>query len=99
MEQDVARSEAPAERRCDFGHLPNFLTRRALHAKLKPELTGPSFNNWLARARAKWGFPDPVSLSPRSVAWDEQAVLRWISSRPRGGRFDGRRRTSPPEAA
>jgi hypothetical protein len=71
--------------------LPNFLPRRTLHQRLKPNLVPRAFDNWLARAMAKSGFPAPVRLGARSVAWDEQAVLRWIQSRPRGGIFDGKR--------
>ncbi len=27
-------------------------------------------------------FPAPVSISPRSVAWDSEAVDKWLASRP-----------------
>jgi len=65
-----------------------------LHQRLKPHLNVRSFDNWIARAIAKEGFPQPVRLGARSVAWSELAVVEWIASRPRGGKFDGRRRGS-----
>lgn len=74
--------------------LPTFLSRKALHARLKPELTPDSFNNWLARASARWGFPAPVRFGARGVTWNEREVLAWIEARPRGGTFAGRRRTN-----
>jgi hypothetical protein len=80
MEQDASRSPL----------LPNFLPRRTLHERLKPNLTPRAFDNWLARAIAKRGFPPPVRLGDRSVSWDERAVVGWIESRPHGGVFGGR---------
>jgi hypothetical protein len=79
--------------------LPTFLSRRALHAKLKPELTSGSFSNWLARATTRWGFPEPVRFGERSVSWNEREVIDWLANRPRGGRFDGRRARRSGEAA
>ena len=79
--------------------LPNFLPRATLHQRLKPNLTPRAFDNWLARATAKAGFPPAVRLGARSVGWAEPAVVEWVNSRPRGGRFDGKRDPARGEAA
>lgn len=81
MEHDTCRAHT----------VPTFLSRKALHARLKPELKPLSFANWLGRAVAKWGFPEPVRFGARGVSWREDEVIAWLDSRPRGGRFDGRR--------
>lgn len=31
------------------------------------------------------GFPRPLALSPRSRAWREDQILKWLEDRPTGG--------------
>jgi predicted DNA-binding transcriptional regulator AlpA len=71
--------------------LPRFLSRRILHEHLRPGLSARAFDNWLLKATRLWGFPQPVRLGARSVAWSDVDVAAWVASRPRGGRFDGKR--------
>lgn len=35
----------------------------------------------LKRAMEQHGFPQPIRLSTRSVAWDEMAVAAWLQQR------------------
>jgi hypothetical protein len=58
-----------------------------------------SFANWIFRAMKDYGFPQPVRVGLRSVAWSVPEVQVWLASRPRGGTFAGRRTKPAPEAA
>lgn len=79
--------------------VPNFLPREELRRRLRPGLNALAFSNWLQRAMTHWGFPKPTRLGARSVAWCELEVAAWLAERPKGGRFDGKRRASTPGAA
>ena len=48
-------------------------------------LTGLSGPSALKRAIAEAGFPRPVRLTARSIAWRLSAVVEWIGSRPEVG--------------
>jgi hypothetical protein len=73
--------------------LPALLTSSALHQRLHPDLTLGSWRNWLKLAIKKHAFPAGVRVGDRAVLWREDEVLAWLEGRPRGGRFDGRRRS------
>jgi len=80
--------------------LPPLLSADALRQRLRPELSPGSWRNWLWRAISEWGFPKAVRIGERTCAWREDEVMRWLESRERGGRFDGRRKATPsPEAS
>jgi hypothetical protein len=68
--------------------------RFQLHASIKPEMTPATFANWLHRAMRQHGFPQPVRTGKRSCAWIVSEVQGWLTARPRGGTFDGRRRAA-----
>jgi hypothetical protein len=74
--------------------LPSLFSSSALRQRLQPGLALGSWRNWLKQAIRKHGFPAGVRIGDRAVAWREDEVLAWLESRPRGGRFDGRRRRS-----
>jgi predicted DNA-binding transcriptional regulator AlpA len=67
------------------------LTRERLRITLRPEMTRPSFNNWLQRSTANLGFPLPIRVGRRAAAWRLSEVRAWIEGRERGGAFLGRR--------
>lgn len=48
-------------------------------------LTGLSGPSALKRAIAEAGFPKPVRLTARSIAWRQSAVVEWIGTRPEVG--------------
>lgn len=73
--------------------LPRLLSREELHACLRPRLLAQSFVNWLWKATHRHGFPRPLLLAGRSVAWREDEVRAWVESRPRSHRDNGPRRT------
>ena len=79
--------------------VPVLLNVEALRQRLKPHLKPTTFHNWLNRASAHYGFPQGLRLGERTRAWREDEVMAWLESRERGGRFDGRRATSSPQAA
>ena len=51
-------------------------------------ITGLSCASSLKRAIAEAGFPRPVRLTARSIAWRQSAVFEWIESRPEVGAED-----------
>jgi predicted DNA-binding transcriptional regulator AlpA len=67
------------------------LDRAQLHAALKPGMGKASFDNWLARSMRELGFPEPIRTGQRSCSWVLSEVQAWLASRPRKGRFDGKR--------
>jgi hypothetical protein len=73
--------------------LSTLLTSEALHQRLHPDLTVGSWRNWLKLAIKGRAFPEGIRVGDRAVLWSEAEVISWLESRPRGGRFDGRRRT------
>jgi hypothetical protein len=78
--------------------LPALLTAESLRQRLKPTLKPGSWRNWLWRAITEQSFPLGVRIGKRTCAWREDEVLAWLEACERGGRFDGRRRESRPEA-
>lgn len=48
-------------------------------------LTGLSGPSALKRAIAEAGFPKPVRLTARSIAWRLSGVVEWIGTRPEVG--------------
>jgi predicted DNA-binding transcriptional regulator AlpA len=71
--------------------LPVLLVSESLRLRLHPEMKTRSWKNWLWNAIKNHGFPKGLRLGARAVSWREDEVLRWVESRVRGGRFDGRR--------
>jgi predicted DNA-binding transcriptional regulator AlpA len=71
--------------------LPRLLSREELHLRLRPNLKSQSFLNWLWKATHRHGFPRPLLLAGRSVAWREDEVRDWVESRPRSNRQNGPR--------
>lgn len=63
--------------------IPRLLRREQLHELLGRGQKRGSFSNWLARATAERGFPRPIVIAGRSVAWREDEVAAWVDSRPR----------------
>jgi len=66
--------------------------REQLRLSLRPGLNKASFSNWLHRAIKEHGFPSPIRMGGRSVAWSVVSVTQWLEGRPRSGVFSGRRR-------
>jgi predicted DNA-binding transcriptional regulator AlpA len=72
--------------------------REGLRSALKPTMTSASFSNWLHRAIKDRGFPPPIRTGQRACEWSVLEVQNWLASRPRKGRFFGRRPTSGADA-
>ncbi len=91
----AAQPEAPAAAAAQpEARAPHLLSTEQLRQRIRPDLSPRSFFNWLFRARADLGFPAGIRVGARRCLWSEAEVAAWIASRPRGGRFDGRRRAS-----
>ncbi len=102
-EQHTDVSAAPAKRkRPKAPPVPvpelQLVDRPGLHASLKPRMGDATFSNWLQRAIAERGFPEPIRTGERTCSWLISEVQDWLAGRPRKGTFDGKRHREQPGA-
>lgn len=77
--------------------VPQLYDREQLRELPGRRQTAGSFTNWLYRTTKLYGFPRPVIVGDRAVAWRADEVAVWLAGRPRGGQRNAvHRRTATP---